>query len=172
MQGVRNREIKSAKKQYYPDKVHHLKQANRSQWFYRVKLLCGLQKLSTSLPCPSHLPSETAAQEINGHFTSICQTLLPLSTASLPAYIPSPSTPHAVHEANVVSRIRIFKCNNVTEALPQRTFPSKFIKILLYNSPLPSVLLSMLPSHNVQFLVTGKFHMSLQSKNNRPSVIH
>ena len=67
-----------------------------------------------SLPCTSHLPSEIAAEEINFHFTSICQTLPPLSTASLPAYIPSPSTPHAVHEANVVSRIRIFKCNRAT----------------------------------------------------------
>ena len=62
--------------------------------------------------------------------------------------------------------------SNVKEPLPQRTFPSKFIKILLYNSPLPSVLLSMLPSHKVQFLVTGKFHMSRHSQNNRPSVIH
>ena len=55
--GVKNRvirEIKSAKKRYYPDKVHHLKQANSSQWFNKVNSLCGLQKLSTSLPCTSH----------------------------------------------------------------------------------------------------------------------
>ena len=64
--------------------------------------------------CIAAVTSEIAAEEINGHFTAICQTLPRLSTASLPAYIPSPSTPHAVHEANVVSWVRIFKCKRAT----------------------------------------------------------
>ena len=81
-------------------------------------------KLSTSLPCTLHLSSEIAAEEINVNFTAICQTLPPLSTASLPAYIPSPSTPHHVHEANVVSRIRILKCNraNTPTDLPIKIY--------------------------------------------------
>ena len=65
-------------------------------------------------PYTSHLPSEIVADEINGHFAAICPTLPPLNTASLLAYLPSPSTPHAVHEADVVIRIRKFKYKRAT----------------------------------------------------------
>ena len=44
---VRNRvirEIKTVKARYYPDKIHQLKHANNTQWYNRIKALCGLQK--------------------------------------------------------------------------------------------------------------------------------
>ena len=100
------REIKSAKKRYYPDKIHHLKQANSSQWFHKVKSLCGLQRQTPSFPCLSHLLAEPAAEEVNSHFADICRSLPPLDTSSLPAYLPSPSPSHSVQEAEVVTRIK------------------------------------------------------------------
>ena len=47
------REIKTTKKLFYPDKLHHLKHANSSQWFSKVKSLCGLQGKTTYLTFPT-----------------------------------------------------------------------------------------------------------------------
>ena len=89
---VRNtviREIKASKITFYPDKIHHLKQANNINWYSKIKALCGLDKQTPSLPCTSHLCSSLAADEINTHYATICQTLPPLEPALFPAYLPS-----------------------------------------------------------------------------------
>ena len=114
---VRNRvirEIKTAKANYYPDKLHRLKLANNRQWFSKIKALCGLQKQASSFPCTSHLPANLAAEEINGHFSSICQTFPPLHTTSLPAYLPAPSPPPTVQDVDVFKRILKFKPRSTT----------------------------------------------------------
>ena len=149
--GVRNRvirEIKIEKRRYYPDKIKHLKQANSSQWFYKVKLLCGLQKQSPTLPCTSHLPSNEAAEEINGHFAAICQTLPPLCFASLPAYLPPPSTPHIVQEADVVKRIKKFKSNRATTPcdLPIKIYKEFALELA---TPLTSIINASLSQSSV-----------------------
>ena len=86
------REIRAAKSSYYPNKLHHLKQQDSSKWFSRIKAICGLQKQTSTFPCTSHLSPDLAAQEINTHFASICQSLPPLDPTLLPAYLPSPLT--------------------------------------------------------------------------------
>ena len=142
------REIKSAKKRFYPEKVHHLKQANSSQWFNKVKSLCGLNKRSPSFPCTSHLPPETAADEVNSHFAAICQTLPPLNTPSLPAYLPSPSPPHSVQVADVVKRIKKFKSNRATTPID---LPIKIYKefALELATPLCSIINASLSQSSV-----------------------
>ena len=140
--GTRNkviREIKAAKKKYYPEKIHHLKQANSSQWYYKVKSLCGLQKQSAPLAFMSHLPPNLAAEEVNAHFASICQTLPSLDTDSLPAYLPSPHPPHHIQEADVVTRIKKFKANRSTTPsdLPMRLYKEFAIELA---TPLCSII--------------------------------
>ncbi len=85
------REIRSAKKCFYPTKIHRLKEASVSQWFTKIKDLCGLKKKSLTLPCLANLTSEDAATRINDHFSGICQTLDELNPTHLPAYLPAPS---------------------------------------------------------------------------------
>ncbi|XP_076029114.1 uncharacterized protein LOC143017962 [Oratosquilla oratoria] len=67
------REIKRAKKMYYPNKIKHLQQ-NSSLWFNRVKSLCGMRQAS-DIPLLSQFSPDLAAEQINDHFASICQTL-------------------------------------------------------------------------------------------------
>ena len=42
------REITAAKKNHYPRKIEHLKQSNNSEWYSKVKSLCGMNRQS----CP------------------------------------------------------------------------------------------------------------------------
>ncbi|XP_063852041.1 uncharacterized protein LOC135095187 isoform X1 [Scylla paramamosain] len=99
------REIKAAKASYYPDKIHHFKQANNRQWYASSKALCGLQKHTSSLRCTSHLPANLAAQEMNDHFAAICHTYPPLHTTPLPAHLPAPSPSPTVLAIDVFKRI-------------------------------------------------------------------
>ncbi|XP_076039158.1 uncharacterized protein LOC143024257 [Oratosquilla oratoria] len=109
------KEISIAKSSYYPNKIEHLKTQNNSQWFSKIKALCGLQNNQAShLPCASHLPPDLAAQEINTHFASICQTLPPLNFSGLPAYLPSPSPPAPVQKADVATKLSKLKYNRST----------------------------------------------------------
>ena len=108
------REIKKAKASYYPDKIHHLKLTNNRQWYDKIKSLCGLQKQASSLPCVSHLSPDNAAEEINGHFAAICQTLPPLHSTTLPAYLPASSPPPLVQEVDVYRKLLKFKLNRST----------------------------------------------------------
>ena len=108
------REIRAAKLSYYPDKLHHLKQQDSSKWFSRIKALCGLQKQSSTLPCTSHLSPDLAAQEINTHFASICQSLPPLDPCLLPAYLPSPSPSPSVQVTDVATKLSKLRHNRST----------------------------------------------------------
>ncbi|KAK4323709.1 hypothetical protein Pmani_005611 [Petrolisthes manimaculis] len=111
------REIKTDKARHYPEKMQHLKQANNRQWYSKIKSLCGLQKQSPSFPCTSHLSPDNAAEELNGHSPTMFQTLSPLQTSLLPAFLPSPSplpspsTLPSVHEAEVANMITSFTVN-------------------------------------------------------------
>ena len=84
------REIKIAKLQYYPTKIAQLKATNPSKWYFMVKDLAGLSKPSPTLPFLDN-PSTPAATVLNQHFSAICQSLPPLATSALPAYLPAPS---------------------------------------------------------------------------------
>ncbi|XP_076033182.1 uncharacterized protein LOC143020617 [Oratosquilla oratoria] len=110
------REIITAKSSYYPNKLQHLKQQrNNTQWFSKIRALCGLQGNKTShLPCISNLSPDLAAQEINSHFASICQTLPPLDPSRLPAYLPSPSPPIQVQVSDVATKLGKLKQNRST----------------------------------------------------------
>ena len=108
------REINSAKKSYYPRKIQHLKQTNNSEWYTRVRDLCGLNRQSSPLSLLSHLPADKAAEEINSHFASICQSLPELDTTRLPAYLPAPSPPPIVHEYEVLRKLQSFKTKRST----------------------------------------------------------
>lgn len=108
------REIRSAKKSFYPTKIHHLKQASISQWFTKVKDLCGIKKQSSSLSCIADLTCEEAAARINDHFSSICQTLPSLNPTHLPAYLPAPSPPPTVEEYEVCNKLLSFKATRST----------------------------------------------------------
>ena len=110
------REIKAAKTSFYPSKIHHLKQANNKQWHYKIKTLCGLNKHTSTLPCTSHLSSDRAAEEINAHFADISQSLPALDTSLLPAYLPSPSPPPTVQEADVVIKMKKIQTQQVHHA--------------------------------------------------------
>lgn len=141
------REIKSAKASYYPDKIHHLKLANSRQWYDRIKALCGLQKQSSPLPCTSHLSPENAVEEINSHFAAICQTLPPLHSPTLPAYLPAPSPPPSVQEVDVFRRLLKFRQNRSTTPtdLPikiYREFAPEFA------TPLCSIINASLSQHS------------------------
>ena len=92
------REIKVAKKEYYPTKIHHLKDSNSSQWYSRVRQLCGMGKQTTAFPCTAGHTDQQACHLINDHFSAICQSLPCLDSAQLPAFLPSPSPPPFVHE--------------------------------------------------------------------------
>ena len=48
------REIDSAKRSHYPNKLHRLKQQDSSKWFSKIKSICGLQKQTSTFPCTSH----------------------------------------------------------------------------------------------------------------------
>ncbi|XP_076064938.1 uncharacterized protein LOC143038979 [Oratosquilla oratoria] len=145
------KEISIAKSSYYPNKIEHLKTQNNSQWFSKIKALCGLQNNQAShLPCASHLPPDLAAQEINTHFASICQTLPPLNFSGLPAYLPSPSPPTPVQKADVATKLSKLKYNRSTtpsdlpikiykEFAPELALPlSSIINASLSQSSCPS----------------------------------
>ena len=100
------REIKTAKKQYYPTKLHHLKQTNVSQWFNKIKELSGLNNHSHSFPCISHLSNEDAAAEVNNHFASVSQRLPRLDSTSLPAYLPAPHATPVIQEHQIYRKLQ------------------------------------------------------------------
>ncbi|MCP4985945.1 MAG: reverse transcriptase family protein [Colwellia sp.] len=108
------REIKAARKSFYPDRIHQFKQVDSSKWFGKIRALCGLQKQSSTLPCTSHLSPDLAAQEINSHFSSICQSLPPLNPSLLPAYLPSPSQPPSVQVADILTKLKKLRFNKST----------------------------------------------------------
>lgn len=85
------REIKKVKKMYYSSKIQHLRQ-NSSQWYSKVKGLCGMRQTS-DIPLLSHLTPEQAAEDINHQFASVCQTVPGIDLSSLPTYLPSLSPP-------------------------------------------------------------------------------
>ena len=88
----------TAKKRFHPDKFHYLEHANSSQWFSKVKSLCGLKSKTTSLPCTSHLPNEAVILLLSAKLSL-------LNTNLLPVYLPSPATLTVVQEAEIVARI-------------------------------------------------------------------
>ncbi len=108
------REIRRAKKTYYPTRIHNLKQANTNQWFSKIKDLCGISKQSSPIPCVSQLQSNEAAIKINTHFSTICQTLPKLNHNRLPAYLPSPSPPPIIQEYEVANKLSKFKSKRST----------------------------------------------------------
>ena len=99
------RKIRSAKLNYYPNKLHHLKQSNTRQWYSKIKDICGIGCSSDSIPCVSHLSNDEAAQQINAHFSTICQSLNKLYLSLLPSYLPSPSLPPPVLEYEVANKL-------------------------------------------------------------------
>lgn len=102
-------EIVKAKKSYYHRKIHNLKQSNISQWYDKIKSMCGLSKKSTPISCISDLSNSEASEKIKGQFSSICQTLPALDLANLPAYLPSPSPPPIVEQYQVAKRLSSLK---------------------------------------------------------------
>ena len=137
------REIRAAKSSYYPDKLHHLKQQDSSKWYSKIKALCGLQKQPSSLPCTSHLSPDLAAQEINTHFASICQTLPPLNPSLLPAYLPSPTPPPSVHVADVASKLSKLRHN--------RSITPSDLPIKIYKEFAPELALPLSSIINASF---------------------
>lgn len=99
------RALKTSKRSYYTVKVQYINQVNTKQWFSKLKSFCGLRKQSSSLPCTSHLLPDAAAEELNDHFAALRQTLPPLLTNILPAYLSSPSPPPVVQDVAGVTKI-------------------------------------------------------------------
>ena len=94
------REIRIAKKNYYPSKLQHLKQANISQWYDKLNELTGRSKKQpSSLPFAPNLLPEEVVEQINTHFSSICQKLPPLDHNNLPAFLPAPTPPVIIEES-------------------------------------------------------------------------
>ena len=146
---VRNRvirEIKAVKARYYPDRIHQLKHANNTQWYTRIKALCGLQKQTSSFPCTSHLPANRAAEEINAHFAAICQTFPSLSPSSLPAYLPAPSPPPTVQVEDVYRKIIKLKPRSTTPTdLPIKIYKEFALELA---SPLCSIINASLSQYS------------------------
>nr|XP_027212358.1 uncharacterized protein LOC113805543 [Penaeus vannamei] len=82
------REIKLAKANFYPSKLHHMKLIKA--WNGKMKELCGLNKAPRSFPCINHLSGHDAANEVNT--VAICQRLPSLDATQLPAYLPMRTT--------------------------------------------------------------------------------
>ena len=95
--------------------MQHLKQSNISQWFKNIKLLTGLtNNTSPSLPCVNDFSNEEAAETINNHFATICQSLPPLDSSSLPSYLPSPKPPMVVEEYEVAKCLQHLRTKRST----------------------------------------------------------
>ena len=103
------REIHAVKKTHYPTKVHHLLQSNTSQWYTRIRDLCGLGKVSRPFHFLTGVSGEEAAQLINTHFSTICQSLPQLDLSLLPVYLPSPSPPPTVEVFQVAGKLLSLK---------------------------------------------------------------
>ncbi len=111
------REIKAAKKTFYPRKVHNLKEVNIAQWFRTLKDISGLNSHPSSLPFTSHLSNQEAAESINNHFSTICQTLPTLDLTTLPAYLPSQLSPPTIYPFEIANIIKKIKYNRSTTPL-------------------------------------------------------
>lgn len=108
------REIREAKKTYYPNKVHHLLQSNTSQWYTKIRDLCGLSKKRTSINFLADVSAEEAAERINTHFATICQSLPSLNLSLLPTYLPQSSPPPTVHTFQVAKKLHHLKSKRST----------------------------------------------------------
>lgn len=108
------REIKTTKATYYPTRIHSLKQSNISKWYTKIKDLCGLKNNTSPIPGVSHLPATEAAESINTHFATICQSLPSLDLTSLPAFLPTPSPLPSVHEFEVARSLSRLKSKRST----------------------------------------------------------
>ena len=108
------REIRAAKKTYYPSKIHQLKHTNISQWYTKVRDLCGIGKQTSTFPCTADLTNDDAARLINDHFAAISKSLPKLNLTKLPAYLPSPSPPPTVQEYEVANKLLSFKLKRST----------------------------------------------------------
>lgn len=70
------REIKLAKRNYYPDKLQHIRESDSSKGCGQIKQLCALNNKSSTLPCPSHRTKPAAAHEANHHFAPYASACL------------------------------------------------------------------------------------------------
>jgi len=116
------REIKTAKKTFYHNKLQHLQP---SQWYGKVRELCGLANRPCTFPCTSNLTPSEAAEALNDHFASICQQLPPLDTTRLPAYLPARSLAPTVSQSQVLQKLGKIRVKRATTPLD---LPMRLIK--------------------------------------------
>ncbi|XP_071948970.1 uncharacterized protein [Antedon mediterranea] len=83
--------IREAKQSYYRNSLKNLKSNNAAKWHKGIKQLCNMKK-HTTFSMPGH-SDEDIAENINSHFSSICNKLTPLDIKKLPAYLPANDKP-------------------------------------------------------------------------------
>lgn len=76
--------------------MHHLHQTDSSKWYRTIKDICGLGKVSRPFPFLTGVPQDEVEEQINNHFSTICQSLPEHDYSLQPSFLPSPSPPSTV----------------------------------------------------------------------------
>ncbi|CAH1257549.1 Hypp1854 [Branchiostoma lanceolatum] len=107
------REIATAKKGFYRDKIQNLKTADPRKWFQNIKEMANIRKDPAHIEVPGVDPSSTkdVANAINKHLASASQQHPPLKLEDLPPYLPAPSPPPEVSVWEMYHRLRTVKLN-------------------------------------------------------------
>ncbi|XP_035688786.1 uncharacterized protein LOC118424344 [Branchiostoma floridae] len=104
------REISTAKRNHYRDKVEHLKTADPKEWYRNIKDMTGIRRDQGNqiLGVDNTNPKE-AANAINTYLAAASQQFPPLSLDELPSFLPACSPPPVVTVWDMYHQLRKVK---------------------------------------------------------------
>nr|XP_054775487.1 uncharacterized protein LOC129283941 [Lytechinus pictus] len=119
------REISRAKSTYFRNKVEHLKQSEPGKWHRQIRSLTGMTKKPSFSLGPEDESPRQIAENLNVHFSQVCNVLPPLDLSALPAYLPAPSSPPVIQEHEVYKRLKRL---NASKAPHPNDVPTRLFK--------------------------------------------
>ncbi|XP_035697780.1 uncharacterized protein LOC118430854 [Branchiostoma floridae] len=106
------REIRKAKKQFYKVNTENQKNHNPKSWHRNIKVMCNIKQSSKHIPVPGVDQNNftAIADAINSKLASVSQSLPPLDTCSLPAFLPAHPVP-TIQVWDVYSKLKSTNCS-------------------------------------------------------------
>ncbi|XP_035687426.1 uncharacterized protein LOC118423375 [Branchiostoma floridae] len=104
------REISTAKRNHYRDKVEHLKTSDPKEWYRNIKDMTGIRRdQGNQILGVNNTNPKEAANAINTHLAAASQQFPPLSLDELPSFLPACTPPPVVTVWDMYHQLRKVK---------------------------------------------------------------
>ncbi|XP_078594556.1 uncharacterized protein LOC144872371 [Branchiostoma floridae x Branchiostoma japonicum] len=134
------RKINDSKKSYYNNKIKALKKEHAAQWHKEIKAMANMGRNDPIINIEGLSPSDhrATADEINKTLAAVIQSLPPLDTSLLPAYLPAQEAP-SIKPWEIYQKLQKVKTK---KAAGPDEIPAKLAKEFAYelSAPLADVL--------------------------------